>query len=240
MPPETDWSAGSLLKTMDRFGIAEACPASGLAEDYVDDHGNRQLLEECQNHDRFHPVWIVSPHYSGEFPRPDVLLEQLASHNVRLVKMVLNSLNGYLSSLDVPQCTALFDALAAARVPIIFDFYDFASIRSQTILDVRREWPELSMILTFPKIAKQTRMLSFLFEECDNLHITLSGYQLMGGIEHLVDRFGAGVLIYGSHYPFFTPLQSMMQLIYSDITDHDKKLIAGGTLRRLMQNAFPK
>jgi len=41
--------------------------------------------------------------------------------------------------------------------------------------------------------------------------------------------------VFGSNYPYFTPLQSMLHLIYSEIAEEDKRLIAGDTVRGLLR-----
>ena len=45
--------------------------------------------------------------------------------------------------------------------------------------------------------------------------------------------------MYGSRHPHFTPLQTMLQVIYADVDEPAKRAIAGDTLRGLLAEARP-
>lgn len=231
-------SADDLLKQMERFGIAQACPSFSIAAEYSIEEGNRALLGAVAGRTRLHPVWIVAPHHTGEALPPEALLEAMRRDNVRAGKLVLHSRLGYLDSLDVRLCEDLLDALAAHRIPLLLDFLNFAHADTRDLRELLANWPDLPVIVTFPKLEKEERMLYGLWEKFTQFRATLSGYQLMGGIEKVVRHFGSDALVYGSHYPFFTPLQSLLQLIYSDIAPEDKQRIAGGNMRELLDRAW--
>jgi len=233
-------SADDLLRQMDRFGIAEACPSFSIAAEYCIEEGNRTILDAvgCPSRDRLHPVWIVAPHHTGEAPPPAVLLEAMRRHNVRAGKLILHSRLGYLDSLDVKLCEDLLDALAGHRIPLMLDFVSFSHADTRDLGELLVHWPDLPVIVTFPKLEKEERMLYGLWEKFAQLRATLSGYQLLGGIEKVVSRFGPGALVYGSQYPFFTPLQSLLHLIYSEIEPEVRQRIAGGNMRELLDRAW--
>jgi hypothetical protein len=231
-------SADDLLSQMDRFGIAEACPSFSIAGEYCIEEGNRALLGAVADRVRLHAVWIVAPHHTGEALRPEALLEAMRRHNVRAGKLILHSRLGYLDSLDVRLCEDLLDAFAAHRIPLMLDFLSFSHADTRDLRELLENWPDLPVVVTFPKLEKEERMLYGLWEKFAQLRATLSGYQLMGGIEKVVRHFGPGALVYGSHYPFFTPLQSLLQLIYSDIDREDKQRIAGRNMRELLDRAW--
>jgi hypothetical protein len=237
IPAGSDVSATALLKKMDQLGIAEACPYSAVAAHYAIMEGNRQLVREIGGRRRLHPVWIAAPHHTGEVPPPRELLREMTAGGVRAVKMIFHSDNGYLDGLDAFLCRELFDALAERRIPLMLDFYSFGQDDAAAVRETLQTWPELPVVLTFPKLGKEERLLYALWERFRNLHVTLGGYQVLGGIEKAVARFGAGAFVFGSQYPHFTPLQSMLQLIYSEISTADKRRIAGDTMRALLAQA---
>lgn len=236
-PPGVDGSAASLVAKMDELGIADACVASAHALEYSMVDGNERLLEAIRPHPRLHPVWTVGAHHSGEFPHPSELKGQLLARHVRMVKLVLHAGEGYLPCLDAILYDELFSMLDVLRLPLQLDYHSFSQQDGRDLREVLDAWPSLPVIVTIPKQNTEERMLFHLWERCANLHVTLSGYQGLGSIEAVVRRFGPRRLLFSSHFPYFTPLQSMLQVIYSDISDEAKQAIAGETLRSLLHAA---
>jgi predicted TIM-barrel fold metal-dependent hydrolase len=84
----------------------------------------------------------------------------------------------------------------------------------------------------------EARVLCCLLERYRNLRVSLRGWQTLGGIEELVRLFGVGSLVFGSNFPHFTPLQSMLHLIYSEISEEDRQRVAGDNMRDLLRQAW--
>lgn len=236
-PPGYAGDAAALAGTLERLGIAGACPSSAISWFYGVAEGNRQLLDQLQPFPALQPAWMVAPHHTGEMPPPGDLLVQMARAGVRLAKIPVHETNFYTTVLDLDLYGGLLDALAERRVPLLLDFLTFNHDDAIAVRTVLSRWPALPVLLKFPKMANEERVLYALWERFDNLHVVLSGYQLLGGIEKAVCRFGPRAFVFGSNYPVFTPLQSMLHLIYCDLPAEDKRLIAGDTARALMAKA---
>ncbi len=232
-PSGHDWWLSSLVTRMDRLGIAEACPASLLGRDLDPAEGNQWLADNAPASDRIHPVWTVAPHHTGEFPSPDDLVELMRQSGIRMLRLWLVPA-GYLDRLDLPLLGETFDALAQHRIPLLIDASDPNLLRAADLEPLLRGWPRLQVILSVPKQSQNERWFYYLWERYDNFRIDLPGYQILGGIEAVVERFGADRLVYGSRYPYFTPLQTMLQVVYSEIEEPAKRAIAGDTMRRLL------
>lgn len=233
-PPGHDWSLAGLLSRMDQLGITEACPACLLGRDLDPADGNQWLADNAPATDRVHPVWTAAPHHTGEFPAPGDLVRLMRESGIRMMRLWLSP-SGYLDRLDLPLLGELLDALAHHRVPLLVDTSEPNLLRAADLEPVLRGWPSLPLILSVPKQSQNERWFYYLWERYDNFRIDLPGYQILGGIEAVVERFGADRLVYGSRYPFFTPLQTMLQVIYSEIEEADKRAIAGDTMRCLLQ-----
>ncbi|NLT41066.1 MAG: amidohydrolase family protein [Anaerolineae bacterium] len=232
-PPGLDWSAAGLLARMDDLGIAEACVAPLMGRDYDPWMSNVWLSENVPPSPRLHRMWTAAAHHSAEFPPPDALLEGMRRHNVCLLRLCLYA-EAYVSRLDVPIFAELFDALAQHRVPILLDCSGALTLGATELEPVLQRWPDMPVVLSVAKIVQHDRWLYYLWEHYSNLYVDLPGYQCLGGTEAVVQRFGAERLLFGSRYPYFTPLQSMLQVVYADIDDAAKWAIAGGTARRLL------
>ena len=227
-----------LLETMKRLGIAEACPTSSSAAMQPAGDGNRRLAAETAGLQGLHPVWALAAHHTGEAARPEEIAREMKNAGVRMARAVLGGCEGYFGSLQLLPMEGLLDVLAAGGVPLILDFCDREALASRELPELLGAWPELPVILSFPKTQSEERVLYCLLERYRNLRISLRGYQVLGGIEELVRLFGAGVPVFGSNYPQFTPLQGMLQIIYSEISEADKKRVAGDNLRDLLRTAW--
>ena len=79
-----------------------------------------------------------------------------------------------------------------------------------------------------------SRQVYALLAETSNVYIETSAFQLHGGIEDVCARFGARRLLFGSAAPHFDPAPSVMAIRYAGISQEEKTMIAGGTLRALL------
>ncbi len=233
-PPDGhDWSAAGLLAKMDELGIAEACPSAVMGRDYDPWQSNLWLMENVAPSERLHPVWTAANHHSGEFPAPAELIERMRRQGVKMLRLYLYP-EAFVDRLDLPIFGELFDALAEYRVPLLLDCAGPAAPRAQDLEPVLRQWPSLPFILSVPKIVQHDRWFYYLWERYDNFQVDLPGYQSFAGTEAVVRRFGSRPLVFGSRYPYFTPMQSMLQLAYAEIEESDKRSIAGNNMRRLL------
>ncbi len=232
-PRQFDSSVAGLLRKMDELGIAEACPAALMARDYDPWEANKWSVANVPTSERIHPVWSLGTHHSEEFPAPHDLVDEMRQHRVRMLRLFLYP-QAFLDRLDLPILAELFDELNQHQVPVIVDCSDPLLVRAEDLEPILQRWPQLPIILSVPKVVQNDRWFYYLWERYGSLYLDLPGYQVLGGIEAVVRRFGPERLVYGSRYPYFTPLQTMIQLIYSEIDDDAKRAIAGGTVRSLL------
>ena len=70
----------------------------------------------------------------------------------------------------------------------------------------------------------------------NSFYIGTSRYFTHRGIEDFVERFGPHKFLFSTKMPYNAGGGPVSQLIYTEISDDDKALIAGGNLRRLLGN----
>ena len=232
-PPGHDWSAQGLLARMDELGIAEACVTPLMGRDYDPWQSNLWLSDSVPSSPRLHRAWTAANHHSGEFPSPEELIEAMRRQDVRLLRLYLYA-EAFVSRLDVPIFGELFDALDQYRVPLLLDCSGALTLQAEDLAPVLQGWPDMPLILSVAKIVQHDRWFYYLWERYPNFYVELSGYQCLRGTEAVVQRFGPERLLFGSRYPYFTPMQSMLQVIYADMDEDAKRAIAGGTARRLL------
>ena len=223
-------SLSQLLGVMDYFGIDDALVYHAAAKESHPADGNKSLLDEIRGSRRLHPQWVLLPSHTGEFPNEKDLVKRMLSLGVRAARVFPHQERGNFSISD--WCAGnLLAALSRRRIPL---FIDSDEINWESIHGICERYPNLPLVLTNVGY-RIDRYLYPLFERFKNLHIEISGYCSAGGMEETVRRFGAKRLLFGTRLPFFTPAAAVSMVLYSKISDSEKRLIAGENLRRLLE-----
>jgi hypothetical protein len=108
------------------------------------------------------------------------------------------------------------------------------------VVGLCRRWPTLPVIVSEFRIRRTQRMVYRAFDACENLHVELSGYWLYRGIEYITRRWGSRRLIFGSNWPTFNIGLTLATLTMAEISDEDKRNVAGDNLRRLVSWCAPE
>ena len=191
--------------------------------------GNRQLNdvaadlpEEC------HIIWTgapLSPGQKGPLPGVDELGDQ-----VRGVRLFPRSHNFPLSGWVLK---SLCELLIARQLPL---FLWHVELDWDHLFGLAGEFPELRIVVETQtqKILYHTRPLFALMRQRPNVFVEQSNFAGAGFIEYAVREFGAERLLYGSFLPVGDPFVPMGMVLDAEISDSEKALIAGGNLRRLI------
>ncbi|OHB80988.1 MAG: hypothetical protein A2V98_05350 [Planctomycetes bacterium RBG_16_64_12] len=229
-------SVGEVLSVMDEFEIAEALVYHAMSKEYHPADGNRVLLDEIA-HDqpsvgarRLHPMWVVMPSHTGEFPDARELVDEMVAQGVRAARVFPHP-DRHNFSLKHWVSEKLLQELEAKSIPL---FVDQEEIDWDTVHDLCRRYPKLPLVLTNVGY-RANRFLYPLCEKFANLHIELSNYCGHRAVEALVERFGAQRLLFGTRLPYFTPGSAIGVLNYAGISESQRKLIAGDNLRNLLE-----
>lgn len=225
--PWNDRPIGGLL---DEFGIAEALVWHLEAKESHPQWGNERLLRITREDTRLHPVWAVLPHHTGEGPQPDVLCRRMADAGVRAVIVFPKT---HTWSLEDWCAGALITELETRRVPVLLD-QDEADW--PTVAALLAAHPALRLVL-IGGTYRSARVLYPLLERFSGLHVEISGLQAHRALDDLVSHGWAERLLFGSRMPLYTPGSALAAVAYADARDEARRLIAGGNLRRLIQEA---
>jgi predicted TIM-barrel fold metal-dependent hydrolase len=234
-PRGLDPSPEALLRKMDELGIAESAVFHFKAQQYNYSEGNSTLVKEISGEPRLRPVLLVGPHHTGEVSEPKELCEFMKVNDARILKMYFG-VQPFVPGPDPFLLGPLLDSLAQRRVILLLEYANHLDIHMQWLRDILEDWPDVKIVLIAPKYEYHDRYFYALWERYDNFFLELAGYQGLGSIEAVVERFGAERILYGSRYPYFTPLQTMLQIIYAEIDDEAKRKIAGDNVRKLLED----
>ena len=174
-------------------------------------------------------VWTALPLFPAETTGP------LPGQNdvpgvVRAVRVFPRSHNFTLETWCIG---SLCEWLVARRMPLLVWHVE---IDWPSLYRLAQAFPKLPIVVETQtqKILYHTRPLFALMRDCPNVHIELSNFAGAGFVEYAVREFGADRLVFGSFLPVSDPLVPMGMVLDADISEPDKKLIAGDNLRRLI------
>lgn len=225
--PEAFTTADALAEEMAHVGISEALVFHSMAREYAPKVGNRMLLDDIKEREAMHPCWVVMPHHTDEMPRPDDLLAQMKQAGVRALRAFPNLHQWRLTEWCAGD---LLEMLEANRVPL---FLDMDQTSWDSIADILKAHPTLNLCLLRTSY-RCDRMMYPLMERYEGLRIETATYAVPSGIEEVTRRFGAERLLFGSGLPVTEAGPSIVQVTYAEISDADKRLIAGDNLRTML------
>ncbi len=231
------WSVQHLLDDMDHHGVAEAIVVDCLSIENTPKDGNPRVLEITKNQPRLHPAWVALPPGTHEIPAPDAMIAQMREHKVVAVFLAPVRFEFPLTDWCVDELLA---PLQEAKVPLFITpdvtaptgpFMDATDWPS--VVELCRRFPDLPVVVSEWRIRRSQRTMYRALEACPNLHMELSGMWLDRNIEYLTQRFGSERLIFGSNWPLLGHSATLATLSCAEISDADKRKIAGDNLRRL-------
>ena len=96
-----------------------------------------------------------------------------------------------------------------------------------------REFPRLRSILVGAHPTHSVFVPAML-RAVEGMHLELSRYEPLGGVEMLCSEFGASRLLYGSWYPRYAMGPILHYLRTIDLSDSDRTALLAGTLEGLL------
>jgi hypothetical protein len=199
----------------------------------LEDHpvsANRVVSKELAGLDGFHPVWTLLPHWTGEFPAPENAAAEMRRGGCRVAAAYPTS-HGF--GMDEHSIGGLLDVMEEMRMPLVLPAGEMSL---DTVDGVLAAHPSLPVILAETGYRLSRRLYPMLDHHA-NLYVETSMYMLHGGIDDFARHFGAERMLFGSRYVHYQPGAAVAGLMYTELGDDDRRLIAGGNLRRLLEGA---
>jgi hypothetical protein len=221
---------GGLHRMLDEFSIRGALVSHWEGVTISAQDGNRALIKAAEMlPDSVYTVWTGLPPVPREngplpgFSTPDVLLR-----GVR----VFPKTHRYL--LTVRSIGGLCEWCLEYRVPL---FIWHVEVDWELLHVLAREYPGLSIIVEsqWQKILYQNRNLYGIMDANKNIYHEISNFAGPDFLTHAVRTFGAGRFLYGSFLPVNDPYAAMGMIVDADISLEEKRLIAGGNLKRIIE-----
>ena len=223
--------APRLMAEMDRYGIRETLFHHALAKRNDPMRGNVLASEAAAQSERLHPCWILLPPGTGEIPPLGELGEAMRKAGARAARIAPDAGNHAYSLAEIV-CGELFDWLARRRIPL---FVELGPVSWESVDSIIERHPELRLVLTDVSY-RINRDLYPRFKAYPHLFVETSGLEQHCGIQDVCERFGPERLLFGSRLPLMCPGAAKHAIESAGISEEAKALIAGGNLRRLLQD----
>jgi len=229
-PNAKEMSFAELKNAAEKYFIRGGLVSHWYGKSVSAQESNRQLLKAVPKNDaKFHAVWTGLP----LFPREQGPLPGQSGMpaNVKAVR-VFPKTNRFL--LDKFVMEGLCGFLIGRRMPLFIwhteldwkEFYAFAG-----------DFPDLKIIVESQpqKILYHMRSLMPLMRSRQNVLLEISNFAGLDYLEYGVRTLGAERFIFGSFLPVNDPLAPVGMILDADISLADKRAVAGGNLKRIME-----
>jgi predicted TIM-barrel fold metal-dependent hydrolase len=183
---------------------------------------------------------IMTPIINAEYGGKEKLMEYMRANRAGAFRLHPGN-HSYTMSLWNQE--ELFGFAAEYGVPVFIDLRKAGGVDStgiyNDILNLALAYPSVNIILLSVGY-RHMRVFMKMFEKAGNIGIDTATFITYRGIEEIVKYFGAGRIYFGSRAPFCDTGTNIARIIYADISDKDKEMIACGNAEKLITNTSVK
>lgn len=227
-----DGSAAAMVRSMDRIGIdVSICsPHIAITSDYRE--GNRMVAEAAEQFPgRIVPFITVNPNYPRDETEAEIARWDAAT-GITAFKFHA-SLHG-TDCLDEGYAPA-YEYANEHAIPILSHSWSGEGGPPAVIGELAGRYPDIQFVNAHSASSWEAIDLACrLAEQCDRVHLDLTGSRLLyGGLERMVERVGAGRILWGTDSPFIDPRPGLGRMLCADVPDGDKRLMLGENARTL-------
>ena len=233
-PLHGPWTVEGVLAALDHARVGRALVCHSISIDAHPLIGNARLVAEIAGQDRLVPCWVALPPTAGEMGSPDDFLAAMRDAGVRAVRLC-PSAGRHQFPLRSEDATELLTLLADRCIPVLLDT---THTSWNEVEDLALVHPWLFIVLLNVGY-RAIRTLYPILDSSPRVQVEISLYQGCGALREGVRRFGARRFLFGSGLPRFEPGCTVAPVLYADISDEEKRLVAGGNLDALLREAQP-
>jgi len=191
------------------------------SETYHPVDGNNDLNSLCFQYSNIRPVFTAITTSGDDFPKEEDFLTF-----VKKSKGIGIYFSPYDDSLIRSMCIwsmkKYYEVLSECKIPL---FIKSEKISLHVIYDILQSFPDLKIVLLDIHYSL-ARELFALMEAVKNLYLETSGLKGYKMISKISNKYGANRMVFGSRFPVFEPGTSIADIIYSDISEEEKQIIA--------------
>lgn len=230
-----------LLAELRRNHIAQSAPYHILSNTYDAAYGNDLLMTELgADTPEMIPTWVVVPSEEAMACAPKDYVDKMEAAGAKAVRLFPSSVGNPAKATRYAFTPWFygdyFAELERRGMPVAVEFSPNRRDEPDwpKLYEVAKAFPKLPIVLA-DGFQRTTWTLIKLLRECPNLYVQTSGLDVQRQLEYMVNQVGAQHFIAGSKFPVSSIGTMVGQILFSNLTFAQKKLIAGDNARRIMR-----
>ncbi len=216
-----------LVQVMDKNNIRKAVIYSSLCIKNSLIQGNDETAGLAGKNDRFIGSMVLVPTLYNENGTLEMISKTIRDSNIRFTRMFPRTHNFKFSKWQIGD---ILDMLQNKKIPVMMNLDE---IDIGDFVETKKEFPAIPVVIACTT-QWANRIYPALCKELPNVYIETSNTIEYRGIEFLSRLLGPDKLIFGTNMPKKEPYDSIYHLVYSDIPDSEKEMIACGNINRIL------
>ena len=233
--PECPVTEQQLLALMDRYDVDEGLVLHTVARDCDPNLGNAEL--GTIRSPRLHKVWGFDPAYAAEESAEEFLARALRGGAKAIM---VNPLMRGIRVDRSPRLLELGALLCERRIPLLAVYRQWDpgpdTVAWYELADYCACFPDLPVICWDWRTRANRPMFDALATAA-NLHVSLSAVWQAQMLEAVCASLGPARLVFSMGLPSLDPGSFQAVVAYADVDASTKEAIAGGTMRRILEDA---
>ena len=222
-------SLTDLVAGAQRIGVSHMYGSSLIAIRGAATEGNARSLEARKAYPReFSPYLVVKPNYPEEIPG----IISLAEHE-KIRQFKIHD-DGNDLPYDDPGYEPFYEWANGTSAVVLA--HTFGRKHLVPLMGVASRFPRISFLLAHSGITEE-RVYAEAVRQHENIFLeTCASLAWYGLIERLVAMAGADRVLFGTDMPFMSPDQQIGRILFSRVSDDEKRKILGLNARRILGN----
>ena len=214
---------------MERAGISGVLVMKTIKEAVL---ANNSLAEDIKDKDMFKGVWQILPSCTAEIPLPHELPQIMKQNNIGAVTINPKA-HRYM-----PRKFVIGDYLEMAlerKIPVLLNTSRGLTLEQAD--DIMRDFPDLTVILTYDNCWGSDRLLRPFLDVYPNLCLDMTYMLSDCGLPDMLKKYTAERILFGSGFPVSYMGAHILVIKHAEISEEAKIKIAGANLKKLLEGA---
>ena len=224
-------TAPAMIASMDRAGVRLVISSGHMA--LVDlQRGNAEMVGVMAQHgDRIKAYWAINPNYPEQIERDVAQFEQRSGF---VGFKFLSDYHKYpiTGELYAP----VLEYANEQRVPILMHTWGGSAFDSPDHVDqVAAKYPDVPLLMGHSGHGEWERAID-VARDHENVYLELTAaYATRGSVEMMVERGCSERILFGTDLPWFDPHYGIGCIVFSEISDEDRRNILYRNAERLLK-----
>ncbi|MCL2774912.1 MAG: amidohydrolase [Oscillospiraceae bacterium] len=219
-----------LLGHMKNAGISGGLVKKTINEAVL---ANSSLAEDIKDKDILKGVWLLLPSCTDEIPAPCILPQLMKQNNI--AALIINpKAHRYLPRKNV--IGNYLEMACERKIPVLLNTERGLTLEQAD--DIMRDFPDLTVILTYADCWPSDRFLRPFLDSYPNLCLDMTYMLTDSGLKDMLKKYPAERILFGSGFPVSYMGAHMLVIKHAEISEDDKRKIAGENLKKLLREAY--